>query len=160
MIMAWWKKYFLEDFLKISFDKLVYDAILKKYSKCCVRLYEDAEFTEDLIEFLELYKSKQLHIASGSDQKELVKAFESRGLKKYFASILGSPKLKVDLVSDIIKGRDLNAVLIGDAETDKLAAESLNIDFIFMKEHSTNFDMIKDNNLVSIKNLGELLWIR
>ena len=136
---------------------VLYEAILEKYSKCCVSLYQSAEFTKNLIELLDTYKSKKLYIASGSDQKEFVEVFESRGLMKYFPEIHGSPKLKTDIVFNIICGNDLKAVLIGDAEADKLVAESSNIDFIFMKDYSPNNDMIQDNNLVSKKNLGELV---
>ena len=148
---------FIEDFLKISFDKILFQVIFEKYSKCCVKLYRSAEFTKDLIKFLGFYGSKKLYIASGSDQKELIEVFESRGLSKYFIEIHGSPELKTDIVFNITSANDLMAVLIGDAEADKLAAENSNIDFIFMKDYSTNNDMIKDKNLVSIKNLGELL---
>ena len=47
--------------------------------------------------------------------------------------------------------------MIGDALTDKLAAENSKIDFIFMKDYSTNIDMKKDNSFFSINNLGDLI---
>ena len=59
--------------------------------------------------------------------------FESRDLKKYFVEINASPKLKTDIVFNISCGNDLKAVLIGDAEADKLAAESSNIDLFSRK---------------------------
>ena len=77
--------------------------------------------------------------------------------RRDFVKIFGSPKAKNDIVVDIVNSQSGSFVMIGDALTDKLAAENSKIDFIFMKDYSTNIDMKKDNSFFSINNLGDLI---
>ena len=150
-------KVFLEEFLECGFNEVLYRSILEKYSQGCIGLYQKADLTEYFIEFIEFYKDKSLYVASGSDEEELIEVFENRDLKKNFVKIFGSPKAKNDIVVDIVNSQSGSFVMIGDALTDKLAAENSKIDFIFMKDYSTNIDMKKDNSFFSINNLGDLI---
>jgi len=149
-------KVFIDNFLKIEFDEELYKYILKRYSDNCILLYKKSNLTNKFLEFIEVYRHKQIYIASGSDQEELRIVFKQRDLSKYFINIYGSPKKKSDIVKDIVTDNK-KTIMIGDAVSDMEAAKNSNIDFIFMKEYSTNDTMKKDSSLNSINNLGDLI---
>jgi len=149
-------KVFIEEFLNIDFDENLYQEILDNYSKNCVSLYNKANTTKNFFQFIEKYKYKNLFVASGSDQEELREVFEQRDLSQYFIEILGSPEKKSNIVKNIVS-ININTVMIGDAMSDLLAAKENNIDFIFMKDYSTNKKMKQDNSIISIQNLGDLI---
>ena len=149
-------EYFLSDILKVGFDELIYNKILDKYSKKSFELYKNADLTKDLINFLEFYKDKNFYIASGSKEKELKEIFKIRKIDKYFKAIYGSPKKKSEIIKDIVKNHP-NSVMIGDAMSDMIAAKEAKIDFIFMRDYSTNEELKNKDDLVTISNLGDLI---
>ncbi len=149
-------KYFIKDILGKYFDKILYENILKLYSQKVYELYLTAEFTKNLIKFLQYYQNKNLYIASGSDQKELRDIFKQKDLQSYFKGVFGSPKKKSNIVKDIVSANK-NTIMIGDAQSDMLAAKENDIDFIFMSSYSTSDTMKQDISLTSIKNLGDLI---
>jgi len=149
-------KVFIEEFLKQDFDEKLYQNILKKYSQNCIMLYEKSNITKDFLNFIEKYKNKQFYVASGSDQEELREVFKQRGLNNYFKAIYGSPKKKSEIVQNIVKDNK-NSVMIGDAMSDMNAAKGSEIDFIFMREYSTNEYMKNNKEIISINNLGDLI---
>lgn len=149
-------KVFIDKFLNQGFNESLYQNILKKYSQNCVVLYEKSLLTKDFLKFIENYKNKSFFVASGSDQEELRRVFKNRKLDKYFINIFGSPTKKCDIVKSICE-KNKNVVMIGDAKSDMLASLENEIDFIFMSNYSTSEEMKKDNNLLNIKNLGDLI---
>jgi len=149
-------EYFIKDILKIDFDEKLYNQILQNYSKKAFELYLETDFTKNLIQFLEHYKSKNLFIASGSDEKELKEVFKIRKIDNYFKDVFGSPKKKSEIIKDIVKNH-LNSVMIGDAMSDMIAAKEAKIDFIFMRDYSTNEELKNKDDLVTISNLGDLI---
>lgn len=147
---------FIEDFLKIDFDNDLYQEILQDYSKQCVHLYAHADLTEGLMDFLEQNITKKLFVASGSDQNELREVMRLRKLDNYFVDIFGSPKKKSDIVAGITVDYP-QAIMIGDAMSDFQAAQSSNIEFLFMAEYSTNSSMRLDTTLNRIHSLRDLV---
>jgi HAD superfamily hydrolase (TIGR01549 family) len=105
---------------------------------------------------LEFYKDKNLFVASGSNEEELKEIFKIREINKYFISIYGSPKKKSDIVKEIVK-KYPNSIMIGDANSDMNAAKEVKIDFIFMRDYSTNEELKKRDDLVIINNLGDVI---
>ena len=149
-------EYFINDILQKNFDIMLYEKIINLYSKKSFELYLDANFTNKLLEFLGKYRNKNLFIASGGDEKELNKIFKIRKIDKYFKAIHGSPKKKNEIVKDIVQ-KYRNSIMIGDAKSDMLAAKEAEIDFIFMREYSTNKKLENEYTLKSINNLGDLI---
>ncbi|MDA9926932.1 HAD-IA family hydrolase [Amylibacter sp.] len=147
---------FIEDFLKIDFDNNLYQDILQAYSKQCVYLYAHADLTDGLMDFLEQNITRKLFVASGSDQNELREVMRVRNLDNYFVDIFGSPKKKSDIVASITVDYP-QAIMIGDAMSDFQAAQSNDIEFLFMAEYSTNPSMILDTTLNRIHNLWDLV---
>lgn len=87
----------------------------------------------DTLEFIKQnYKRYNMHIASGADEKDLKFICNSLNLNQYFLSISGSPKIKNEIVKDILILNDYDikeTILIGDSVNDYEAARTNNIDF-------------------------------
>jgi phosphoglycolate phosphatase-like HAD superfamily hydrolase len=125
-------RYFVENLFQIEKveHELVYDEVLKRFSELCRQEYKHAEKTPkfDLM-FKSLDGNKA--VASGSEQKELIKLFQDRGMSDGFEKILGSPTSKVENVKNILDSiPHSKPVMIGDAVADFKAALENDIDFI------------------------------
>lgn len=149
-------EYFITKILNENYNEELFEKIIKLYSKKSYELYFKAKYTKCLLEFLETNKDKNLFIASGGDEKELNEIFKLKKIDKYFKAIYGSPKKKSKIVKEIVKEHN-NSLMIGDAKSDMLAAKEAHIDFIFMREYSTNNKIEKEYSLKSINNLGDLI---
>ena len=97
-------------------------------------LIKDKYLIHDCIEFIKENSNKyEMHIASGSEEKELRYLCEQLGISKYFVSINGSPTHKNDIVKNIIENNKYDnekIVLIGDSINDYEAANINKIKFI------------------------------
>jgi phosphoglycolate phosphatase-like HAD superfamily hydrolase len=104
------------------FSKIVLDKILV------------APFINGIEEFLSRYYNQyNLYIASGTPENELNYIVSKRGISNYFKGIFGTPREKTDIIRDILnEGGFLKneVVFLGDAETDRVAAEITEIPFI------------------------------
>jgi phosphoglycolate phosphatase-like HAD superfamily hydrolase len=81
----------------------------------------------------ENFREYLLFIASGTPHDELVDIVYFKGISKYFRGIFGTPATKMEIVKDIMKMYSLQInqiVFVGDAESDKIAAESSGVFFI------------------------------
>lgn len=79
------------------------------------------------------YQKYQMHIVSGSDEKELRFLCKELGISSYFKSIHGSPMPKIQLVADLVKQHQYNSencILIGDSVNDYEAANANQIYFL------------------------------
>ena len=73
-----------------------------------------------------------MHVVSGSDQKELRTICDHLELSTYFKSIHGSPTPKTELVKNLIQDNEYTlqtTCLIGDSINDFEAAKQNEIDF-------------------------------
>ena len=153
---------FIEEFLDQGFDESLYQKILKDYGSSCELLYIESDYTEAFKIFLQYRQNKKLYIASGGDERELNKVFKAKKIDQYFEEILGSPRKKSDLVSEIVEKNPMKKVLmIGDAKSDLLASQDNNIDFIYMSQYSLVKPTMKELSHIHgfkiINNLGELI---
>ncbi|MEH6991081.1 HAD family hydrolase [Cytobacillus firmus] len=157
-------KQFFSDFANEAYDEKKYNTYLERYASICKGIYRDANITPGTIDLLRKLKSsnKLLFVASGSDEKELNESFKERGLNNYFKGIYGSPKTKIECVSEIIKkSPGLKMVFIGDSISDLKSAKYFNLDFIFMSKYSVQtFDRnetCRKESILEIKELSDLL---
>lgn len=88
-------------------------------------------------EFLETWHAKRaLFIVSGTPEEELTAIVSARGWERYFSKVHGSPRLKEEIINNILTHHALsaqNAVFIGDAMTDYDAAIATGLAFIGVK---------------------------
>lgn len=115
-----------------EFSDIVLDSILK------------APLVEGTESFLKkTYRKRLLLIASGTPQKELDHIVSSRGLSKYFRGVFGTPATKTEIVSGILKEHGFKkdeAVFIGDAKSDRIAADNTGVYFV-LRITGENSDM-------------------
>jgi len=128
--------------IKYFYNKLLNEEISEnkvlEYSKQFSAIMKDKLINpqyliSDSITFIKNnYQDYRLHIASGSEEKELKYLCEALGLTKYFKSILGSPIAKDELVRNIIskeKYLEKETILIGDSINDYDASFKNGIEF-------------------------------
>lgn len=115
-------------------------------------LVKEKYLIKEWANFIRENKNKYtMHIASGSEEKELRYLCENLGISKYFNSIHGSPTHKNELVKQIIESNNYNKeniVLIGDSINDYEAARINNIKFIGY--NNTELESLGDAYLESV----------
>ena len=105
-----------------------------RFSQIVMRQILEAPFVAGAIEFLTQNQNRYyLFIASGTPEAELQKILAYRQLSQFFLEVHGTPKDKADIIEDILdryKFQRKETVFIGDAESDRAAAERAGILFI------------------------------
>lgn len=127
-------RYFYEELLnKIISDDEV-DSIAEKFSIIMrAKLTNKKYLILETVNFISNNHLKyNLHIVSGSDEKELRYLCRELEVEKYFKSIYGSPTHKNNLVKNVLtenKYKSKETILIGDSINDYQASEVNKIDF-------------------------------
>lgn len=108
------------------------------------------------LEFIEYIDSVGLtsYIVTATPQNEIIEILDDLKIKSLFKEIIGSPVKKTDAIRSIINKYKIlnhNAIMIGDSNTDLIAARNNNIDFILRKT-SENKTLQNDSNLILIDN--------
>ena len=149
-------KHIYEDILKMPYSEEIGEKLGKEFSKLVLEKIKNAPFVSGALEFLKHnYNKYDLFIASGTPENELQDIVSFRGLNLYFKSIFGTPSTKSEIIKRIMKTYCFlpnEVVFIGDADTDKKAAEAERILFILRKSPETEID----NVAYKIENLFEL----
>ena len=127
-------KYFYNKLLKqeISEDKIInYADNFSKIMK--IKLVDKRYLIADTLKFIkESYKKYNLHIVSGSDEKELQYLCKELGIDSFFQSVNGSPTHKNILVENVLATNryiESETILIGDSVNDYDAATENNLVF-------------------------------
>ncbi len=82
-------------------------------------------------------------LISGTPQDVIKKTVKFHKLTPYFNDVQGSPKLKSDIIRDLLKKQKLLAnecVFIGDGKTDQDAAEACSIKFVGLDRGLVSFE--------------------
>jgi len=154
--------YFLRSLVG-HFSKSQYRALVSRFSNLVKEALISAPITPGAWDFLNHYSADTpVFLVSGGDEEELRAIFKERNLTNFFCGIYGSPETKVNHCSNIIRQFDttIRGVFIGDSRLDYLAAQSCNLDFIFMSDFTDFKDWAQfcsDENLRSTPNLGPLI---
>jgi HAD superfamily hydrolase (TIGR01549 family) len=127
-------KYFYNKLLKqeVSEEKIInYADNFSKIMK--IELVDKRYLIADTLKFIkENYKRYNLHIVSGSDERELQYLCKELGIDSFFQSVNGSPIHKNILVENVLtinKYIESETILIGDSINDYEAATENNLDF-------------------------------
>lgn len=153
---------FVSDFIESTIPKsTLKDAILEKYAGLCESSYKVAPVISGVEALLSEHTNVRFYVASGSEEKQLNDVLRSKGLSKYFQSILGSPATKAELLLKVVKA-ELNAkvLMVGDAFSDYYAAKEAGVDFIFFRPFSNVVGelskLCNQNNLPIVDSMEEL----
>jgi len=129
----------------------------ERFSQIVLQQILNAPLVAGAKEFLDANKSRyQFFIASGTPEEELRNIINIKGLQQYFKEIHGSPRKKTEIISEIRNkyGFDRKeTIFIGDAESDRLAAEEAQIAFI---EHRPNLGSKSEGPPWRIRDLFNL----
>ena len=139
----------MEDKLSAKFSGLVLEQILS------------APFVAG-VEALLKNKSDNLlfFIASATPEDELVDIVRKRELYDYFKEVNGTPRTKTEISKSILKNYDLSqdsVVFIGDAESDRNAANNVGIPFIARLTSENNSLWNCPNKIRDFTELDECL---
>jgi HAD superfamily hydrolase (TIGR01549 family) len=127
-------KYFFNKILNQDITEKDIQNYAKKYSKLTKTELSNRKYLiSDTMNFIKNnYKKYNMHIASGADEQDLIHICNSLDLNQYFISINGSPKIKSEIVQNILEQnqyKTVETILIGDSVNDFEAANINNIEF-------------------------------
>jgi len=127
-------RYFYEKILGQELSAQEEAELGERFSQIAMRQVLEAPFVPGAIEFLTQNKNRyHFFVASGTPEDELQNILNNRQLTPFFLEVHGTPKDKTDIIEDILNRyafQRKEAVFIGDAESDRAAAERTGILFI------------------------------
>jgi len=127
-------KYFYENIIREPYSEEIGFKLGEEFSDIVLDEIKRAPFVRGAKTFLENYYSKyKFFIASGTPEEELREIVSYKGIDSFFADVLGSPLTKTEIVKNVL-GRDSiksnMVVFVGDAESDRKAAEDTGVHFV------------------------------
>jgi phosphoglycolate phosphatase-like HAD superfamily hydrolase len=136
-------RYFFEEIRKESISEEEITILADSFSKVMLdNLLNPDLLILDSVNFIRNnYMNYDMHVVSGSDQKELRTICDHLELSTYFKSIHGSPTPKTELVKNLLRDNEYNCettCLIGDSYNDFEAAKSNEIVFFGYNNFSLN----------------------
>ncbi len=87
------------------------------------------------------WSNYNIYISTGTDQNEIENLCKMKRIKHFFAKIYGSPKTKIQHISDIIRRNNVdrkNILFIGDSFSDYKAVKIKKIDFLYKSNSKKN----------------------
>ncbi len=136
--------------INIKFETIIRNKILKM------------KLNKNLINFFKLKKKKKIfYISTGTDQSEMINLCKLKKISHFFSKIYGSPKTKMQHISDIIKKNNVNTkdiLFVGDSLSDYKAAKIKKVDFICKSnsENKFSFKNLKISRINKFKQLYRL----
>lgn len=130
-------KYFINQILLQPFDEVLYQDLLKHFSKSVKHGLMNCEIAEGLDHLKMQNPNANWLIVSGGNQEELRYVFYQRNLDKYFdGGIFGSPDTKDSILARELKNGNIKrpALFFGDSKYDYQAAKAAELDFVFITQ--------------------------
>jgi len=135
-------KYFYENIIREPYSEEIGFKLGEEFSDIVLDEIKRAPFVRGAKTFLENYYSKyNFFIASGTPEEELREIISFKGIDGFFTDVFGSPLTKTEIVKNIL-GRDSiksnMVVFVGDAESDRKAAEDTGVHFVLRVTHENH----------------------
>ena len=111
----------------------------KRFGELSRAAYDGVEPIEEALTLVRATGASRCHVVSGAAQVELESVFAAKHIAGLFASILGSPRAKLDLVQGVLSERRCapeNALLIGDGAMDFKVSQTLGLHFVYLAQFS------------------------
>lgn len=150
-------KYFYEKLLLKTISENEITILAERFSLIMKNeLVNKKYLIRETIDFLQKnYTKYNLHIVSGSDEKELKYLCKELGVERFFKSIHGSPTQKSNLVKTLLVENDYKineTILIGDSINDHEAAKVNDINFVgYNNDDLKKFGYV--NNMNEFENM-------
>jgi len=156
-------RHIYEHILKKEYTDQIADDLSRRFSDIVVSGVTQCPFVEGAMEFLEhFYRKIPVYLISVTPKDELIKILKIRKISEYFKGVYPADWKKIDAMKDILKKEGLSsdqAIYIGDAPEDRLAAQAANIPFVGRSSGKIiggNVDVCKDLREVKERLLAKL----
>lgn len=135
-------------------------SLYSRYSLLTNEAVVQSSWVEGVREYLDSCGSQQdIYIITGTPQKDIDWIVRRIDIKKYFKGVLGSPRTKTEILSELIESHQYinnQCVMIGDALADYEAALNVGIDFL-LRLTPENQSVFKEIQCPRISDFKELL---
>jgi phosphoglycolate phosphatase-like HAD superfamily hydrolase len=132
--------WFLEAILQRKIDPNEHKRLCENYGNLVKNKLLTCDYTGGFIEALDRLKASQIkpYVVSGGFETELIEIFTNRGLLDCFSGVFGSPRNKIEILSDMSSaGVELGSGLfIGDSKVDYDASIAFGMEFVFLRKYS------------------------
>jgi len=153
-------KIIYRDFLRQKLTEEHSKELGRKFTEYSYQAVIEAPFVKGAGEFLEkYYKAFLFFIVSGTPEGEMVSIVKEKGLEKYFKGVFGTPRLKGELLTMILKQNKLDkneAIFVGDSRTDYEGAKEAGVKFIGRLHAKYPNPFVGMEVAAVINNFGEL----
>jgi len=127
-------RHFYEKILRQELSSQKEAELGERFSQIVLKQILKTPFVPGAIEFLNRNKDRYyFFVASGTPEEELRNIIAYRQLSHFFWEIHGTPKQKAEIIEDILDRYSFErkeGVFVGDAQSDRAAAEKVGIFFI------------------------------
>jgi len=137
-------EYLLTEILKKPLNQVELKQLLDNFAHEVKKALMTCEVAVGLAALRDRTKNANWLIVSGGDQEELREVFQARGLDHYFdGGIFGSPDTKDTILAREVENGNITrpALFLGDSKYDYQAAQTADLDFIFL----TQWTEVKDH---------------
>ena len=152
-------KYFHQEFLNKVIDEEKINELATQFSKLVLNKVINSIEVFGANYFIEKYHKKlQFWIITGTPTNEIELIAKKRKLTNFFIGLHGSPNNKRYWTESLIQKHKLNrdeVIFLGDAITDKDAADFSNINFA-LRENDENKEIFKDYKGLRFNDFYEL----
>jgi phosphoglycolate phosphatase-like HAD superfamily hydrolase len=134
-------RWFFREVCPVADEEAAMSAALVRFTAVSEHGYDAIEPRAEALDFAaRMGGAASVYVLSGSDEAELRRVFERRGLAARFAAVLGSPTGKRAHMEGVLRERGLaptQALMVGDGRGDWEAARELGVPFVFLGEMSS-----------------------
>lgn len=152
-------RYIYKEILKRFLSDEEFEMLCKKFAASVMDGVIKAPYVEGAKEFLENYfQAYKCFVVSATPQEEIEGIIQKRHIRHFFKAVHGAPTKKNDVVKTILVKENIdpcNAVYIGDAMSDYLAAKENNVAFIARVTNDNN-SLFKDLGCIKLNSLVDL----
>ena len=151
-------KHFYENIIRERYSEEIGLKLGSEFSDIVLDEIKIAPFVKGAKTFLDNFHSKySFYIASGTPDEELCEIVSFKRIDRYFDGIFGSSLTKAEIIYNILGADSLKnnmVVFVGDAVSDKNAAEETGVHFVLRVTHE-NHDL-RSTCKYEISDLTEL----
>ena len=154
-------KYIYKEILNRVLSDGEFRMLCNKFADLVVNAVVSAPYVKGAREFLEKFASKyQCFIVSATPQEEIEEIVQKRGISCIFKAVYGAPTKKSDAVRFVLDKwgiKSNNALYVGDAMSDYIAAMNNSVNFI--ARINSNESIFADIQCLKVQDIGDLSTI-
>jgi HAD superfamily hydrolase (TIGR01549 family) len=152
-------RYIYKEILRRFLSDEEFEMLCKKFAASVMDGVVKAPYVAGAKEFLENYsQAYKCFVVSATPQEEIEGIIQKRHIRHFFKAVHGAPAKKNDAVKNILVKENIdpcNAVYVGDAMSDYLAAKENGVTFIARVTNENN-SLFKDLGCIKLNSLVDL----